>query len=103
MCAFRNRPVCDFLQAAIGFGGAGGHNFSAGVAAFGAQVDHVVGGLDHIEVVLDQDHGVARVHQPVQRLQQALDIGQVQPGGRLVEDVDRVLRRAGACSTRSRS
>ena len=71
---------------------AGGHDLAAGVAAFRPEVDDVVGGLDHVEVVLDQHHGVAGVHEAVQRFQQPLDVGQVQARGRLVEDVDGVLR-----------
>jgi hypothetical protein len=34
------------------FGGPGRDNLAAGVAAFGAEIDHVVVGLDDIEVVL---------------------------------------------------
>jgi AcrR family transcriptional regulator len=53
---------------------------------------HVVGGLDDVEVMLDHQHGVAGVHQAVEAFQQAFDIRQVQPRGRLIEDVERVLR-----------
>src|SRR5699024_11885306 len=42
-------------------------------------------------VVLDDDDGPARVHQPVEQVEQLLDVGQVQPGGRLVEEVDPAL------------
>ena len=61
---------------------------AAVVAAFWAQVDHPIGGLDHVQLVLDHQHRVACVHQPVQAVQQALNIGQMQPGGRLVEDIE---------------
>ena len=61
-------------------------------AALGTEVDHVIGRLDDVEVVLDQEHRVAGVDEAVQRREQALDVGQVQPGRRLVEDVERVLR-----------
>ena len=43
------------------------------------------------------EHRVAGVDQAVQGFEQPLDVGQVQPGGRLVEDVERVLRSAAAC------
>ena len=69
------------------FRGTGGDHLPAGVAPFGSQVDHVVGGLDYIQMVLDQQHRVTHVDQAVQRFEQALDIGQVQAGGRLVQDV----------------
>ena len=61
-----------------------------GVAALGAEVDELVGGLDHVEVVLDHDHRVALLDQAVEDLEQPLDVGEVQAGGRLVEDVERV-------------
>ena len=80
---------------------AGHDDLAAGVAAFRAEIDDVVGGLDHVHVMLDEQHRVAGVDEPVQRLEQALDVGEVQAGGRLVEDVDGVLRRAAACSARS--
>src|SRR5690242_6252261 len=38
-------------------------DLAAGVAALGAEVDDPVGGLDHLEIVLDDDHGVALVDQ----------------------------------------
>ena len=54
----------------------------------GPEVDHPVGGLDHVEVVLDEQHRVAGVHQVAEDTQQLVDVVQVQPGGRLVEDVE---------------
>ena len=70
-------------------GRARGHDLAAAVAAFGAEVDDPVGGLDDLEIVLDHDHGVALVDQLVQHLQQLRDVVEVQAGRRLVEDVER--------------
>src|SRR5579872_3594917 len=66
------------------FGRAGGDDFAAAIAAFGAEVDDPVGGLDDFEVVLDDEDRIARLDQRVQHFQQLLDIGEMQPGGRLV-------------------
>src|SRR5437588_322278 len=55
----------------------------------GSHVDQPIGRLDHIEVVLDHDHAVARVDESLEHVQQPLDIGEVQTRGRLVEDVER--------------
>ena len=68
---------------------AGRDHAAAAGAAFGAHVDDPVGGLDDVEVVLDHDQRVAGVAQRVQHVQQQLDVGEVQAGGRLVEDVER--------------
>ena len=42
-----------------------GDRHAALLAALGPHVDQPVGALDHVEVVLDHDHAVARVHQPL--------------------------------------
>ena len=60
------------------------------LAAFGAEVDDPVGRLDHVEIVLDDDHRVAEIDQPAEHVQQLADVVEVQAGGRLVEDVERV-------------
>uniref|UniRef100_A0A914YSX1 Uncharacterized protein n=1 Tax=Panagrolaimus superbus TaxID=310955 RepID=A0A914YSX1_9BILA len=57
------------------------------MAAFRTKVDDPVGGLDHVQVVLDHHHRVAFVAQLVQHAQQRFDVVEVQAGGRLVEDV----------------
>ncbi len=48
----------------------------------------MVGGADNVEVVLDDDDRVARVDEPVQDLEQPLDVSEVQPRGGLVEYVE---------------
>ena len=61
---------------------------AATVAAFRAQVDEVVRGLDDLQVVFDDDHGVAFVHQAVEHQEQLFDVRQVEPGGGLVQDIE---------------
>ena len=61
----------------------------AAVAALGPEVDDPVGGLDHVEVVLDHHHRVAVVAQAVQHLEQQVDVVEVQARGGLVEDEER--------------
>ena len=75
-----------------GFRCARGDDLAAGVAAFRSQIDHVVGGLDHVEMVLDNENRVAGIHEPIQTFEQALDIGQVKSGRRFIQNVERVLR-----------
>ena len=49
------------------------------LASPGTQVDHPVGGLDHIQVVLDHDEGkVAQVRQAVDDVQEAGDVREMQ-------------------------
>ena len=53
-----------------------------------AHVDQVVGGADRVLVVLDHQHGVAEVAQPLQRRQQAVVVALVQADRGLVQHVE---------------
>ncbi len=58
------------------------------------EVDHVVGRLHDVEVVLDDDHRVAAVDEGVQHLQELLHVVEVEARRGLVEDVERAAGRA---------
>ena len=68
-----------------------GHHVTAGLAAFGSEVDEVVGRLDDVEIVLDDEQRVALLEQLAERGQQLGDVVEVQPRRRLVEDVQQPL------------
>ena len=61
------------------------------VAGAGAEVDDPVSVRHDRLVVLDDDDRLAGVDEPVEQAEQVLDVGEVQAGGRLVEDVDAAL------------
>ena len=63
------------------------------VAALGPEVHDEVRGLDDIQVVLDDHDRIALVDELVQHLEQAPDVGEVQSGRRLVQDVEGPPRR----------
>lgn len=66
-----------------------GHQDAAATGApFRPQIDDPVGGLDDVQIVLDDDYGVAAIPQLVQHLEQLLDVVEVQPRGRLVQDIE---------------
>ena len=58
------------------------------MSAFGTHVDDVVGKLDDVEVVLDDDDGVALVDESVEHLHEGADVLEVEAGGGFVEDVE---------------
>jgi len=64
---------------------------AAVVAGAGAKVDDPVGVCHDGLVVLDHDHRLAGVDEPVEQAEQLLDVGEVEAGGRLVQDVDAAL------------
>ena len=72
----------------------GGDDSPPRLAPFGPEVDDVVRRPDHLEVVLDHQHRVPAIDQPLQRRHQRGHVDHVQPGGRLVENVQRVVLRA---------
>ena len=57
-------------------------------AGAGADVEHMVGGADGVLVVLDHDHGVAEVAQPLERFQEPRIVALVQADRGLVEHVE---------------
>src|SRR3954469_19851007 len=67
----------DFLRRAAG------DDRSAARAALGTEIDDVVGGLDHVEIVLDDEHGVAAVHEAMQHIEQHAHVLEVETGGGL--------------------
>src|SRR5207248_6743341 len=80
-----------------GEGGAGGDDVggraleddpAAVVTGAGAQVDDPVGVRHDRLVVLDDDDRLAGFDEPVEQAEQLFDVGEVEAGGRLVEDVD---------------
>ena len=70
-------------------GRAAKHHVASACPAFRAEIYDVVRLFDDVEVVLDRHHGVAAVDEAVQDVDQPLDVGEVEAGGRLVEDVER--------------
>lgn len=62
-------------------------------AGAGAELHDVVGGLDRLRAVLDDEHGVALVAQSFEQAVEPVDVRGVQPGGRLVEDIRDVAER----------
>ena len=65
----------------------GGHDVPAAHARAGAEIDDVIGRPHRVFVVLDDDHRVALVAEPGQRVQQAVVVARVQADRRLVENV----------------
>jgi hypothetical protein len=54
-------------------------------AALRAEIDDPIGVTDNVEVVLDDDDGVAEVGETVQDLKQLADIVEVESGGGFIE------------------
>src|SRR6185503_3203975 len=87
-------------QVLAGEGGLGGDEVggraveddpAAVVAGTGAEVDDPVSVRHDGLVVLDDDDRLAGIDEPVQQAEQLRDVGEVQAGGGLVEDVDTAL------------
>lgn len=70
------------------FGCTLGNNRPSSVAAVGAEVDDIVGNFDDVEIVFDDDDGVALLDEAVENGDEFCDVVCVKSGGRFVEDVD---------------
>ena len=69
----------------------GRDDLAATVTRLGAHVDDPVGLGHHVEIVLDHHHGVARVHEAMQHVDEFFHVRHVQADGGFVEHVQRVL------------
>ena len=65
-----------------------GDDAAAVLPRAGAHVDEPVGGAHHLLVVLDHEHRVAEVAQPLERADQPVVVALVEADRRLVEDVE---------------
>ena len=76
------------FQAGDGFGRTRADDGAAPVAAFRAEVNHPVGGLDDLEVVFDHDDGPPCFNETAKSGKKFADVVKVQAGGGLVEHVE---------------
>jgi hypothetical protein len=70
-----------------GFGATLDNDLATLVAGVGAEFNNPVGALDDVQMVLDDNHGVSGVDQPVQDLDEHPDVIEMEPGGGFVEKV----------------
>ena len=61
------------------------------MTALRTKVNHIVRGFNHVQVMFDDDDRVARIDKPVERVEQFLDVCQMQPGRRFVKNVEIVF------------
>ena len=87
-CPQRYEPVSDWADDLDLRGRPGRRDPAARLARAGPEVDKVVGRLDDLAVVLDQDQRVAQVAEVPQGAEQPAVVARVQPDRRLVEHVD---------------
>src|SRR5438552_15555086 len=62
--------------------------FSAVYSALRSEIDHPVGELDHVEIVLDENECVALLEKPVEDPPQLLDVFEVKTCCRLVHHIE---------------
>ena len=64
------------------------HEPAAGVSSLRAEVDDPIGSLDHVEVVLDDQDGMAGVDQSVEDRDELPYVLEMEPGCRFVKKVE---------------
>ena len=78
------------------FGRALGHDSAPLIAALRPQVDDPIRLFHHVQIVLDDNNGVAEVRQAVEHREELFHVVEVEPGGRLVQYIQRPPRLAAA-------
>ena len=63
-----------------------GNHFATLVSGFRAEIDNPIRALDHLEIMLNHDNGMAAIDQPLKQLQQHRDIVEMQSSRRLIEN-----------------
>src|SRR5437763_69981 len=81
------------LCARNGFGPALGDNFAAGLAALGSKINDLIRSFDDVEVVFDNQQGIARGAQLEKYFEQLGHIMEVQTSGRLIKNIERAASR----------
>src|SRR5262245_54673732 len=92
---FRKEPSCEGFSAPCdGFRSPLRNDPAAAGAPLGPEVDDVVGGFDDVQIVLDDDDGVALLDELVEDVKQLVRVCKMQSGRWLVENVERSPRPA---------
>ena len=65
-----------------------GDDLAAMHAGAGPDIDDIIGGADGVLVMLDHDHGIAEIAQPLERFEQPGIVALVQADRRLVEHIE---------------
>ena len=65
-------------------------NPSPFIASLWAQIDDVVGRLDHVQMMFDHHNGVPLINKLVQDLEQPAGVLEVQTGRRLIQNIQRL-------------
>src|SRR5690606_2835766 len=84
--------MADVTQGCQFFRGSRCNDLPASCSSLRSQVDHPVGGLDQVKVVLYHNHGVPLVHKLLDHFDQHPDILKMESGCRLVHDIESVPR-----------
>ena len=87
---FLGKKLGSIAFAAVGdfLGSTGDNDGAAATATFRSHVDDVVGLTDDVEVVLDDDDGIAAIDEATEHLYEDADVLEMETGGGLVEDVE---------------
>src|SRR5438552_3647224 len=70
------------------FRSSGGDDIAPAQSSLRSQIDNPVGGLDDVQVVLNDEHGVATVNEAVEHAHKHPHVLEMKTGRRLVKDVE---------------
>src|SRR5260370_3248831 len=76
-----------FLGAGHLLGRALSNDAASGFAAFRTKIDNPIGLLNYVEMVLDDEHGIAKVDEAIEDVKELFYVVKMQASGGLVQDI----------------
>ena len=83
-----SRILCNFLGSALS------HYRSAAISTLRTDINNIIRGLDHIQIMLNYYNGISTVRKSAQNLHQLLHICKMQSGRRFIQNLDRLASAA---------
>ena len=71
------------------FGCANGDDISAAISAFRAEVDYPVCGFYHVQIMLDNDHGITALDEFIEYGEELIDVFKMETRCRLIQNIER--------------
>ena len=64
------------------------NNCSPAISAFRSDINYIISGLDHVQIVFNYNNCISTIRKSSQNLHQFLNICKMQSGGRLIQNIN---------------
>src|SRR5260370_38026468 len=88
----KSLPCIRFLAAGHLLGRALSNDAASSFTAFRTKIDNPIGLLNYVEMVLDDEHGIAKVDEAIKDVKQLFYVVKMQASGGFVQDIKHAAR-----------